>query len=190
MKQFAEFLPIAIFAGVYFYTKDIFLSTAVLMVAVLVQVGYEYGTTRKVSRQTLFIFGSVVILGGMALAFQDEVFIQWKPTLVNWAFCVALLGTQLFLKTSLLKKMLGEQIPLPDHVWKTLTYGWSLGFFIAGALNLIVAFNFDMDFWVSYKLVGGFGITLIYMIITMTYLIKGGYIDENSSPAASDQDPK
>jgi intracellular septation protein A len=44
----------------------------------------------------------------------------------------------------------------------------------------MVAYNFDLDFWVTYKLVGGFVITLIYMVITVVYLAKGGYIkDEN-----------
>lgn len=178
MKQFAEFLPIAVFAGVYFYTRDIFTSTAVLIVATLCQIAFEYGSTKTVSKQTLFVFCSVVILGGMTLAFRDEVFIQWKPTLVNWAFCLVLLGSELGLKINLLKKMLGSQIPLPDHVWKNLTYGWSAGFFTAGALNLIVAFNFDMDFWVSYKLVGGFALTLFYMTCTVVYLVKGGYLEE------------
>jgi len=181
MKQFAEFLPIAIFAGVYFYTRDIFVSTAVLMGAMFIQVGVEFATTRKVARQTWFIFGSVVVLGGMTLAFRDETFIQWKPTLVNWAFCVALLGSHLLLKINLLQKMLGEQIKLPNHAWRNLTYGWSAGFFIAGALNLVVAFNFDMDFWVSYKLVGGFALTLIYIVITMVYLVKGGFIEDDKS---------
>ncbi|MFT7247046.1 MAG: intracellular septation protein [Candidatus Azotimanducaceae bacterium] len=181
MKQFAEFLPIAVFAGVYFYTRDIFTSTAVLMAAMFVQVGVEYGTSGKVARQTWFIFGSVVVLGGMTLAFRDETFIQWKPTLVNWAFCVVLLGSHLLIKVNLLKKMLGEQVKLPDHAWRNLTFGWSLGFFIAGALNLIVAFNFDMDFWVSYKLVGGFALTLIYIAITMVYLVKGGFMEDDAS---------
>ena len=183
MKQFAEFLPIAIFAGVYFYTKDIFISTAVLMGAMLIQVAVEYATTRKVGRQTWFLFGSVVVLGALTLAFRDQTFIQWKPTLVNWAFCVALLGSYFVMKVNLLKKMLGEQIKLPEPVWRNLAFGWSGGFFIAGALNLVVAFNFDMDFWVSYKLVGGFALTLIYIVITMVYLVKGGHIQDDDTKA-------
>ncbi|MBV1876681.1 MAG: septation protein IspZ [Pseudomonadales bacterium] len=181
MKQFTEFLPIAIFAGVYFYTKDIFISTGVLMAAMTLQVLYEFITTKTVAKQTRFIFASIIILGALTLIFRDEVFIKWKPTLVNWAFCVALIVSQLMAKENPLKKMLGEQLPLPDNAWKNLTIGWSLGFFIAGALNLVVAYNFSMDFWVSYKLIGGFAITLIYIIITMIYLVKGGYLQEPES---------
>ncbi len=178
MKQFAEYLPIALFAGVYFYTRDIFISTGVLMMGMLLQVVYEYVVDKAVSKRTQFIFWSVVLLGGLTLVLRDETFIQWKPTLVNWAFCIALLVSQYLTKESLLVKMLGEQINLPYKVWRNLTLGWSLGFFIAGGLNLIVAYNFTMDFWVSYKLVGGFAITLIYIIITMVYLATGGYLQE------------
>lgn len=186
MKQFAEFLPIAVFAGVYFYTRDIFISTAVLIFATILHIAFEYGRTRTISKQNLFVLASVVVLGGMTLAFRDEVFIQWKPTLVNWAFCAVLLGAELIAGINLLKKMLGGQIKLPDHVWRNLTYGWSLGFFTAGALNLIVAFNFDMDFWVSYKLVGGFALTLFYMIVTVTYLVKGGYLEDVEEEQTAD----
>ena len=176
MKQFQEYLPIALFAGVYFYTRDIFVSTGVLMAGMFLQVIYQYLVHKSVSKQTQFIFWSVTVLGGLTLVFRNETFIQWKPTLLNWVFCVVLLSSQYFTKENLLSKMLGEQIKLPLHVWKNLTFGWSGGFFLAGALNLVVAYNFSMDFWVSYKLIGGFAISLIYVIITMIYLAKGGYL--------------
>ena len=186
MKQFADTIPIAIFAAVYFYTRDIFTSTAVLMGGMCVLIGYEYGTTRKVKKQSQFIFATVILLGGMTLAFRNEAFIQWKPTLVNWGFSIVLLGSLAIGKVNLLKKLLGEQLSLPDFVWKNLSLGWSLAFFIAGALNLIVAYNFSMDIWVSYKLIGGIGLTLIYMITMMVYLVMGGYLEDakpDSKPA-------
>lgn len=190
MKQFSEFLPIALFAGVYFYTRDIFVSTGVLMLAVCLQVGIEYGRTRSVSKQNQFILGSVVVLGGATLLFRDQAFIQWKPTVVNWIFCIVLLFAQFFSKENLLKKMLGKEIQLEDNVWRTLTLGWSFGFFLAGVLNLVVAYNFDMDFWVSYKLFGGFGLTLCYIVIMMIYLVKGGHIklEEETPETAVKQD--
>ena len=44
-------------------------------------------------------------------------------------------------------------------------------------------YNFSLDFWVTYKLVGGFAISLIYMVITMVYLVKGGYIKDDQNQA-------
>ncbi len=176
MRQFIEFIPIAFFVVVYFTTRDIYIATAALMAGTVGQVAYEYIRDRQVSRRTQVIFLIIMLAGAATLAFQDEMFIKWKPTIANWIFCGALIGSQLVFKDNLLKKIIGGHLQLPEHVWRNLGYGWSFGFFLAGALNLIVAYEFTTDFWVTYKLVGGIGITLIYMIITMIYLVKGGYI--------------
>lgn len=181
MKQFVEFIPVVLFVVVYFTTRDIYTSTAVLMVGVCFQVAFEYIRYRKVEKKTKVIFWVAILFGGATLVFRNQEFIQWKPTIVNWMFAIALASSQIFGKENFIKKMLSDQIQLPDHVWRNLSYGWSFGFVIAGALNLLVAYNFDLDFWVTYKLVGGFAITLIYMVITMIYLVKGGYMDEDAA---------
>lgn len=50
----------------------------------------------------------------------------------------------------------------------------------------MVAYTYSTDIWVTYKLIGGFAITLSYMVITMVYLVKGGYIsDADETPAES-----
>ena len=178
MKQFIEFIPVVLFVGVYFTTKDIYLSTGVLMAGIFLQVVYEYFTTGKVEKKTQAIFAIAVIFGGATLIFRNEVFIQWKPTIVNWLFAAALWGSLIIVKTNLLKKMIGEQLDMPDVAWRHLNNGWALGFFIAGVLNLVVAYNFSLDFWVSYKLFGGMGLTIFYMVCTVIYLMKGGYLNE------------
>ena len=66
MRQFLELLPVALFVGVYFLTKDIYLSTGVLMVGLCLQVGYEYGKTRTVSKQTQVIFWVAIIFGAVS----------------------------------------------------------------------------------------------------------------------------
>jgi intracellular septation protein len=185
MRQFVEFVPIALFVAIYFTTKDIYMATAILMVGVCVQLGYEKAVDGEVSKRTQMVFWVVILAGAATLAFKDEMFIKWKPTIVNWLFCVALIASQLLTRDNLLQKMLGEHLPLPPHVWRNLGYGWSAGFFLAGALNLVVAYGFSTDFWVTYKLVGGFALTLSYMVITMVYLMKGGYIQEENENVES-----
>jgi len=191
MKQFIEFIPIALFVAVYFATKDIFLSTGVLMAGLAIQLVFEYLITKQVARRTWVVFVIAIIFGGATLLFRNEVFIQWKPTVVNWFFAGALLGSHFIGKQNLIEKLLGSQLELPSHAWKTLNLGWSLGFFFAGVLNLIVAFNFSMDFWVTYKLVGGFLITTLYMIATVIYLVMGGYLKEQLKQEQLDEaDPR
>jgi len=187
MKQFIEFIPVALFVGVYFTTKDIYLSTGVLMAGMLLQVAYEYFTSGTVEKKTWVIFAIAMIFGGATLLFRNEVFIQWKPTIVNWLFAITLWGSLALVKINLLKKMMGKQLNMPDIAWRNINNGWALGFFIAGALNLVVAYNFSLDFWVTYKLFGGLALTISYMICTMVYLVKGGYLVE---PKTAEDAPK
>ena len=56
---------------------------------------------------------------------------------------------------------------------KKLSHGWSLVFSFPGLLNIIIAYNFTLDFWVSYKLFGGFLITLTCCVIMMIYIFGG-----------------
>ena len=64
MRQFIEFIPIAVFVAVYFTTRDIYLATAVLMGGVCVQVGLEYGMDKYVRKQTQVVFYVAMIFGG------------------------------------------------------------------------------------------------------------------------------
>jgi intracellular septation protein len=77
-----------------------------------------------------------------------------------------------------MQHMLGKQLTLVEGVWVRLNFGWAGGFFFAGALNLVVAYNFSMEFWVSYKLIGGFALTFLYIVITLAYLGSKGYLKD------------
>ena len=50
--------------------------------------------------------------------------------------------------------------------------------YIAGLLNLVVAYTFSTEIWVTYKFVGGPLISLLYVAITIGYLAKGGYLSQ------------
>ena len=144
----------------------------------LIQVCLEYLLEKKVSKKTKIIFGISLLFGGSTIFFRNEEFLFWRPTVINWIFSVLLLSFEFFSGKNLLKLFMGKAIILPDNVWKKLSRGWSLGFFISGLLNIIIAYNFTLDFWVSYKLFGGFLITLTYLVIMMIYLWRGGYLNK------------
>ena len=106
MKQFIEFVPVALFAAVFFFSRDIYLSTLVLMVAIAAQAGLEYLMTRRIERKTQIIFWISMLFGGATLLLRNELFIQWKPTIINLLFAAGLLASQFLGKDNLLKKML------------------------------------------------------------------------------------
>jgi intracellular septation protein len=184
--QLLEFFPILVFVVAY-YLADIYVATAVLIAAVGVQVGVTVIRRRPVSKQLQITFWLTLGFGALTLALHDKTFIQWKPTIVNWLLASALLGSQYLVGGNLLERMLGKQLTLPSAVWRRLNVGWALGFFIAGGLNLFVAYSFSEAFWVNYKLIGGFALTLLYIALTIAYLSWNGHLREEAvKPDAGD----
>lgn len=106
----------------------------------------------------------VSIFGGLTLFFQNEAFIKWKPTILYWVFAGSMMFSELVLKKNAIKAMLGEQLTLPENIWKRVNLAW-VGFFVLmGFLNLAVAFNFSTDTWVNFKLFGGMGLMLVFVV--------------------------
>ena len=93
-KLLFDFLPIVIFFAVYKYTGSIITATAVLIPATIIQIGYLWFKKGKVEMMYLVILGLVVVLGGATVLFNNIVFIQWKPTVVNWVFATLFLGSE------------------------------------------------------------------------------------------------
>ena len=183
MQQLLDFLPIVVFTAVFF-ASDIYWATGALMASVTLQVVIYKLVGRPVGRELKFTFWASMAFGGLTLLLRDETFIQWKPTVVNWLLAASLIGSH-FMRTNLIRKVMGGQLTLPDPVWVRLNFGWAAGFLFAGALNLVVAYNFSMEFWVTYKLVGGLGLTFSYIAITLVYLHRLGLLEQVAeTPAA------
>ena len=180
MQQFLEYFAVIAFVAVYFLTKDVFLATAVLLVAITAQVAFYKVTKRPLSNELKVTFWVSLVLGGMTLVLRDETFIQWKPSIVSWAIALGLAGAQLFARLSLLKKMMGAAMDLDDLIWRNLTYGWAAGFGLSGAINLWVVNNFSMDAWVTFKLFGLLGLNLLYVLIMVAYLVSIGALKETA----------
>ena len=173
-KILFEFFPIVIFFTVYKYTGDMITATAVLIPATIFQVVFSYWRTRKVEKMYLVTLALVVLLGGATIIFENKAFIQWKPTIVNWLFAIAFLGSQFIGAKNILQRMMSGQIELPTAIWARLNYIW-VGFFIfSGAVNLYVAFSgqFSEEAWVNFKLFGMLGLTLVFIILQGVYLSR------------------
>lgn len=171
MKLLFDFLPIVLFFVAY-KLYDIYVATAVAIAASVIQVGWSWFRHGKVENMHWITLGVIVVFGGLTLLLQDETFIKWKPTLVNWLFAAAFLGSQYVGKQSLLKRMMATNISLPEPVWLRLNMSWVSFFAAMGAANLYVAFNYDTDTWVNFKLFGMLGLTVIFIIAQAFYLSR------------------
>ena len=206
MKQLLEFLPVILFFIVYKFYLDfpddlilginqwiplmnlqpgepnhaIFLATLVIIVATLIQVGITFVMGKKLEKLPLIVLVLVVVFGGATLALQDPLFIQWKPTVINWLFAVVFLGSQFIGDKSLIQRMLGHAIDIDNpRVWVQLNLAWVGFFVVAGVANMLVApqidpmgFEFSEDFWVDFKLFGLMGMTLIFVVGQAYFLAR------------------
>lgn len=194
MKLFFDFLPIVLFfiaykfgGGIYTWDgqeydiKGIYVATAVMIVATVLQTSFNWLLHRKIEKSHLITLVLVLILGGATLWLQNPDFIKWKPTAVNWLFALAFLGAHIFTDKSLLERMMAEHIQLPTAIWFRLNIAWVLFFILSGVANLYVAFNFDEATWVNFKLFGLLGITIIFIIAQSIYLAKHAVEVPNSN---------
>ena len=154
----------------------ILLATIVVIVATMAQIAWVHFRHGKVDKMLWVSLALVTVFGGMTLIFQDETFIKWKPTILYWVFAGSMGFAALVLKKNPIKAMLGEQLTLPEPVWGRVNLSWIAFFLFMGALNLIVAFNFPTDTWVNFKLFGGMGMLLLFVLGQGLLLSK--YVEE------------
>ena len=166
------------------------IATGVAIVASFIQVGYHWITTRKIERMHIFSLALITVLGGITILIGDPAFIQWKPTVLNWAFAAAFFLSIFIGEKNLVERMMGSQLDLPDYVWTRLNLSWVAFFLISGTANLYVAFYYDveaqpdarMETWVNFKLFGLMGLTIIFVILQAIYLARYLQEEEEESP--------
>jgi intracellular septation protein len=150
----------------------ILLSTAVAIIASLAQIGYLLARRRKVDAMLWISLAIIVILGGATIYFGDATFMKWKPTILYWAFALALLVSQFFIGKNLIRAMMEKQISLPEPLWGKLSLAWTAFFLCMGLLNLYVAFNYAIDIWVNFKMFGTMGLMFVFIICQSLFLSK------------------
>jgi intracellular septation protein len=171
MKFLFDLFPVALFF-VAFKVFDIYTATAVAIAATFLQIGWLKWKHRKVDTMMWISLAIIVVFGGATLALHDETFIKWKPTVLYWLFALSLAGSELLFRRNLIRAMLGEQMRMPDGVWTRLNWSW-VGFFILmGVANLFVAYTFPTDTWVNFKLFGGMGLLLVFVVLQALFLAR------------------
>ena len=206
MKQLFDFFPILLFFILYKFYLDlpdelilainawipamnltpgeasdaIYLATLAAIVATVIQVGLAAIIVKKVEKMPLITLALLLVFGGATLALKDPVFIQWKPTAINWLFALVFLGSHLIGDKPLIERMMGQAIEIAEkRVWVQLNLAW-IGFFVvAGIANLVVApeidplgLQFSEDTWVDFKLFGLMGMTIAFVVAQAIYLAR------------------
>lgn len=171
MNFFFDFLPIILFFVAYKFA-GLYAATAVGIVATICQISWLKFRKKKVDTLLWISLAVIVVLGGATLLLHDETFIKWKPTVLYWASALVLGGARFLFQRNLMRRLLEEKMELPDPAWERLNQSW-IGFFtIMGVLNLYVAFHYPTETWVNFKLFGGMGLMLVFVLIQGAMLSK------------------
>lgn len=190
MKALFDFFPLLLFFAA-FKLFDIYAATAIAIVATFMQVGFIWFKYRRFEPTHIITLVVISFFGGLTLIFHNDTFIMWKPSVVNWAFSIIVVGSVL-LKRPVMKMLMGKQLTLPDPVWTRLSIAWGLFFLLMGLLNMYVAFYYQPDAsedirretWVNFKVFWMLGLTLVFSVLQMVFIAK--YIDpedlEKQSP--------
>ena len=190
MKQLLEFLPIVIFVIVYqlsgttvtigdlAYTFDgIYTATIALILATVLQVLIVKLVWGSVEKRLLGVAGAVIVFGGATVLLRDPVFILWKPTVFNWALASVYVVWHVARGKCFFQELLPDEIEMPTNVWTRITVVSTCHFFMVGAVNLYVAYNFSMDTWVSFKLWSAVLFTVLWAVVIG--VIMGPYLKDD-----------
>src|SRR6478735_5167027 len=171
MKMLFDIFPVVLFF-VAFKLYGIFVATAVAMVATFCQIGWLWLRGRKIDKTLWVSLAVITVFGSATLISENETFIKWKPTVLYWLFGVVLAASALLFRRNLIRVMLSEQVQMPERIWGRLNWSW-VGFFaFMGAANLYVAYNYPTDLWVNFKLFGGIGLMLAFVVVQSLVLAK------------------
>lgn len=185
MKFLFDFFPLIAFFIAFYLPEDreqgIYAATYTIMIASLIQIFAYWLLYKKFEKMHVITLAVVLIFGGLTIYLRDEVFIKWKPTIVNWCFATALIGSHFIGKKVLFERMItmaDERIQMPAAVWRNLNISWAVFFIFIGFVNLYVAYHFSTEFWVNFKAWGMTLINLIFLIGIFIYMYK--YLKEDT----------
>jgi intracellular septation protein len=142
----------------------ILVATLAAIVGTVAQVLWLLLMRRKVDTMLWVSLVLIVVMGGATLALHDETFIKWKPTVLYWLFACTLLVSAMVFEKNLIRSMLQAQLTLTEELWARLNLSWVAFFAVMGVLNLLVAFNYPTSVWVNFKLFGGTGLMLVFVL--------------------------
>ena len=169
MKQINELLPIAAFL-IALWLKDIYVATAVLMIATALTLLLSLALKHPVTGMQWGVAAVVMVFGALTLFFHDEQFIKIKPTVVYAAMAVGFFVSERVFKKNIVQAMLSSALAPPEHLWAKLNLEWVLLFCAMAALNMVLAYNVSTTVWAWSKM--GFAIITMVFVGVQVYRLR------------------
>jgi intracellular septation protein len=163
MQTLFDFFIMILFF-VFYKLFDIYVATSVAMVASVLQVMIHRIRFKEFNQFQLIFMGIIMVLGSLTLFFQNPWFIKWKPTVVYWVIALILLGSARFSSKSFIEKSMENIVQVPKIIWSRINYSWICFLFLMGFANLYVAYYYDLNTWVNFKLFGTTSCLFLFLL--------------------------
>ncbi|OYX63936.1 MAG: intracellular septation protein A [Sphingomonadales bacterium 32-64-17] len=148
--------------------------TGAFIVASLVALAVSKLRLGKISPMLWLSTVLIVGFGALTIYFQDERFIEWKPTVIYLGFGVMLLGG--WLKGKALLKVLLETAfeGLTDEGWLKLSRNWGVFFLVLAVLNTVLIYTLSFESWLAAKLWLFMPLSFLFTFTQIPMLLKHG----------------
>ena len=181
VRYFVDYAALAAFLAAFLVTRDLQKATWGLVVGSVIAIAVGFAVERRIAPLPLFVGGAGLVFGGASLFFHDPRILKMKPTIVNTAIGLLLIGGML-LKKHPLKLVLGDAFVMPDATWRRLTLNYAAFFLALAALNELVWRTQSDSTWVFFRFPGLMILTVIFSIAHAPMLMKYVKADELPPP--------
>lgn len=182
MKLLFDFFPLILMFAAY-KMFGIYVATAVGIAASLIQVIYLKARGQKVKPMMWFGLVVIVVMGGLTIFLQNEMFLKWKPTIIFTAMALAIAISQFVFRKNPIAVLFDNQIPAPESLWKRLAYAWIVFLVALAVINLYFAYYQSTDAWFAMKTFGDMGLMVVFIIAQIYWLYPYMPKDEDAVPA-------
>lgn len=150
-------------------------STGAFMLAAVAALALSLWKTGRVSPMLMLSVILIVGFGALTIYFQDETFIQIKPTIIYGFFAAVLFGGLLRGK-AVLKYLLHVAFEgLSDEGWIKLSRNWAIFFVFLAGLNEVLRAILSFDNWLTVKVWGIPAISFLFTFTQIPMLMRHGF---------------
>jgi intracellular septation protein len=187
MQALAEFAPLVAFFVTY-SLRGLYAATAVLMVAMLALLAFDWLRQRRIPPLHALSAALVLVLGGATLLLHNRLFIQWKPTVLFWLVSAAFIASfwigERTLTQRFLEPALAGRVPVGPQQWRRVNGASAAFYALLGVLNLAVAYGASERTWVYFKLFGLALLTFAFVALQVLWLSRAAAALAERAPAS------
>ena len=170
-KMLLDLGPLAVLFAVNYMTRDFMLAVKVLVGTTIVTLAAGWVLERRVSMMALVGCIAVAFFGGLSVYFDNDLFIKIKPTVLTCLLAAVIAGGRLIGRNPL-GAIMGSQIRMSDAGWRAISWVWVAMFLTTALANEIAWRTMSTDDWVTFKVFGITGISLLFTVISVPIMTR------------------